>query len=669
MSPLVSASQAQRCSGFSLFGTAGCRGYFTNNFFYSASTGVTGTNILFNPADPTGWAVPASVNTKDEFIAYVKARLGTGTSYNFNRAGAAFLIDTMLGAPGAGNFGSATNGIAYAQNNLAAWEQLVKDYSDANRIHWNDYEVLGDGDYNSMHLCNPGTAESSCTVTNVNAGNYDGKDFGFFRKAAADGTEVSHEIVFLNPDGSKYRLRRECGNIVGPSKPLTPLPQPYSLTPTIGATITEGGVTIPGNVGQVGDKVTFKYTVRNTGSGDSPDINCTIYGASYPGDHNIPTPAEKVNNGGYSQPARNCSAFSGGESRQVATEIVDLTTANTTICRSFYVQPYKSNSAEEKGTEVCIAVAARPYVKVYGGDVSVGAGIMNNATHTCSTSTSGITAWNREGAGQYGGAGVQFAARAIDAIYDFASAQRVSAPATAPASGSNLTFANTTVADPIFGGSFGTMPCMVDYYANLPASADVVSGPNVVVSNLKNGASKVTGNINLSGNVNPDQRSVLYVDGDVYITSQIKYPGVWQYNRVPLFQLVVRGNVYIKNTVDQLDGTYIAQPNTATGAPGAIYTCATSSAPLALSGSMYNTCNTKLLVNGQFSATQVYLLRTRGTITDSATNGYEAVGSSGAAEVFNYTAANWIAQPPAGSSNAESSIGGYDAVSSLPPVL
>lgn len=665
--PIANASQAQRCNGLTMFGTAGCRGYFTNKMFYNATTGITGTNILYNPADPNGWAIPASVNTAAEFIQYIKDRLGTGTTYNFNRAGAAFLIDTMLGADGGGDFGSATNGIAYAQANFDDWAELVNSYATAGRIHWNDYEVLGEGDVNSMHMCNPGTSGSRCTLANVRAGTYDAKDIAFFRKSADDGAEVSHEIVFLNTDGSKYRLRRECGNIVGPSKPLTPLPQPYNLTPSIGTTITQGGVPISGNVGQVGDTVTFRYTVRNTGSGDSPAIVCTIYGATYTGAHDIPTPPEKVNNGGYVQPARNCAKFNGNSTTTAATETITLTTANRTICRTFYIQPYKSGSAAEKGTEVCITVAARPYVKVFGGDVAVGAGIRNNATNTCSTSASGITAWNREAAGAFGGAGVQFAARALDAIYDFASAQRVAAPAATASS--DLTFANTAIASPIFGGSFGTLPCMTDYYDGMPASANTVAGPTVITSNLPNGASKVTGNITLSGQVNPGQRSVLYVDGDVYIDNMINYPGTWDYKSVPLFQLVVRGNIYIKNTVTQVDGTYIAQPNATSGSPGAIYTCATSFAPLALSGSMYNACNAKLTINGQFSAAQVYLLRTRGTITDSSAGGVESVAGTGAAEVFNYTPANWLTQPPAGSNDNQAGIGDYDAVSSLPPVL
>jgi hypothetical protein len=158
----------------------------------------------------------------------------------------------------------------------------------------------------------------------------------------------------------------------------------------------------------------------------------------------------------------------------------------------------------------------------------------------------------------------------------------------------------------------------------------------------------------------------LYVKGNVFIDNPIVYPGSWPFDNVPLFELIVQGNIYIKSTVTNIAGTFIAQPNGVAG--GGIYTCTTSSAPLALSGSVYNTCAAnQLTINGQFIASQVYLMRMKNSLNNSSTN--EANTASSAAEVFKYTPANWISQPPTGSNNNTGSVGGYDAISSLPPVL
>jgi hypothetical protein len=107
---------------------------------------------------------------------------------------------------------------------------------------------------------------------------------------------------------------------------------------------------------------------------------------------------------------------------------------------------------------------------------------------------------------------------------------------------------------------------------------------------------------------------------------------------------------------------YIAQKSGATG--GSIYTCATSAAPLPLDGNLYSACNNKLVVNGIFSANQILLMRTVGSVGQA--NAGETAGSNNAAEVFNYSPAMWLAQPPGGSTTGSSN---YDSITSLPPIL
>ncbi len=641
----VDASRTTRCSGINVLSTPGCRGYDANADYYNNSVGISGQNILYNTADRTDWAIPTSVNTASEFKAFIHGLLGTSTAYNYNRSGAAFIVNTMLGEDGAcnGNFCSTTAAIAYAQAHIGDWDTYVDNASTKGWVNWNYATTLKSGDINSIHTCTNGTAASSCTLNSILAGTHDAKDFAFFKMTADDGTEVSNEIRFKDSNGTTvYRLRRQCGNLIGDTNGLE-APSNYSLKPTVGAAITDGGTSVPGNVAQVGNQVKFTYAIVNSGD-PSDSVGCTI----------TASPAAAT-------PATGCPrTFPGHTTTTITTETLNITAAdvNKTICRTLTVNPYKIGGGARSSGQVCVVVAAKPYVSVTGGDVSVGNGISNGATSTTCTSqnTASITSWNQD-SGSFNGAGTQFAAMALDAIDGFATAQSVG-NATVP---SGLAFSNT-VTGGTYGGSFGTVPCIPDYYAQ--AANTTTIGSTVNVSSLATGSYQVNGNANLSGVVNPGNRISVYVNGDAYITADIKYAGNWTYDKIPLFRLVVSGNIYISNTssssgVTQMDGAYIAQADSG-GNGGAIYTCANASGAYALDENLYSKCNRKLTVNGSFSAKQIYLMRTYGTLSQ-ATSFANGVTYSG--ETFKYNPTLWIAQPETNTA------GGYDAITSLPPIL
>lgn len=306
----------------------------------------------------------------------------------------------------------------------------------------------------------------------------------------------------------------------------------------------------------------------------------------------------------------------------------------------------------------CIYVANKPYLKVYGGDVTAGSGL-ETAPDTCTNNTdAAIVAWNRNSSGGYAGAGAQYAAFALRAITDFATAQGNAAGAPAP---SGLAFANTAtnVALGNFGGTFGSVTCIADYYARKPSTTAAMP---IDVSAMVTNAYGATGAVSLTGGtVNRGERISVYVDGDVFINSNITYADDWSYDNVPLFQLVVKGNIYISSTVTQLDGLYVAQQDG--GAGGVMYTCATAMAPPALTGTFFNTCNSRLTVNGAFVANSVEFLRTRGTLSQSLAN--EDSTASSAGEVFNFNPSLWMVQPLDDSGRVDQ----YDAITSLPPVL
>jgi hypothetical protein len=465
------------------------------------------------------------------------------------------------------------------------------------------------------------------------------------------GTKICQQVAFdwTNSHGGRNGLGAPaCATVVAD----------FDLTPIITATVN--GVAPPGSMVEQGETVSFNYAVSNGAAGNSQNANCNIYGRTVPGSYTAPTPSDNVSVG-YAPPPTNCprSFPSGATTPIMGSPENVVAAANTTICRSLFINP-ATQTGGSRDTEVCIRVVTRPYLKVYGGDIASGGGI-ETAPDACADNANGaIVSWNKRNGGGYAGAGVQYAAFALDSISDFASAQGAGASAAAP---SALSFGNTAtnVTSGNFGGSFGSAPCIPDYYGQKPAGAGPLL-PVVGVSPLGSGSYARTGSTVIAGgNVNPGNRMTLYIDGDVLITGNITYPGNWSTSQIPLFQLVVKGNIYIASTVTQLDGLYIAQPDGATG--GTIYTCALGAVLMPLGGPIYSACNNKLTVNGAFSAKNIEFLRTHGTLSQSAAG--EPNSSNNIAEVFNFSPALWIPQPAPGTGSADA----YDAITSLPPIL
>lgn len=617
-------------TGVTLYGRAECIGYFTGADVYKNGVGIDVDSVITN-----GGRSLLDVTNVTNFVSTMRSLLYGGGN---DAMGAAFLIDTMLGRSGT-SFTTVSGGITYAKNNFDTWQDRVEYYNSQGWVQWSQLVTYTAPFQNSAR---------SKIIKN---------DDIFYKKLE---NETQRTIVFSNPDGSKYRIKKNCGNLVGTSEKLVAVPT-YNLTPSVGVTIN--GASTDG-VAQVGDTVTFTYAVSNSSGQASGTTTCTIYGASYTGYHDQPDTPETVNNNGYVAPGTGCPRTFGANSNvTLATETFTTATFNQTICRSLFVNPYKAG-AGAKGDETCIVVAAKPYVRVFGGDVSAGNGISTGTSTTCTPKESAsVNAWNNGGA-TFTGAGTQFAALALGTIDSFSTAQKAVNNTSLP---SGLAFSNTDNGD-AYGGNFGSLPCIPDYYSQA-ANTTTQSSP-LSLSSLGTGSYKVTGNLtipggNIAGVINPGNRITVYVDGDVYIGGDIKYSGNWTYDKTPLFELVVQGNIYIAPGVHQLDGAYIAQQKN--GAKGAIYTCGSAYAPYAIDGTMYNNCNSKLVVNGLFSAYQVYLMRTSGTVSQSTTG--ESAASSAAAEVFNYNPAMWIAQPAAGTTTTNSDALKYDAITSLPPIL
>jgi hypothetical protein len=461
-------------------------------------------------------------------------------------------------------------------------------------------------------------------------------------------------IVFRDTAGTPvYVIRRACMNPIGKLAALAPPPTAnYNLTPTVNAQVGDGS----SSVAEEGDQITFKYTVQNSGSSSSASTNCNTYANVHPGYFDTPANPESTGPAG---PGTGCPrVFGGNSTTTVATETITATSGNETICRSLFVNP-ADPAGDKRGDEVCVVVASKPYAKVFGGDVSAGNGFATASSSCTTNQNASIVGWNRRDSA-YSGAGTEYAALVMNTLQDFATAQAGAAGSALAPSGLAFSNQGTNASSGNFATSVGSVSCIPDYYGAKPSTTTAFPG-NVGSLSTANYSATGTTTVN-GGTLASGAKATVYVDGDVYINGNISYGSGWDLAHVPLFELVVKGNIYVSSTVTQLDGVYIAQGSSGTG-DGTIYTCATGPTPLALDGSLYSTCNTKLTVNGSLVAGHVQLLRTAGSLGQST--GGEGTGGSKAAEEINYNPSLWLAQP----NNGGSSQGNYDAITSLPPIL
>ncbi|HSX16647.1 MAG TPA: hypothetical protein VLH86_00940 [Patescibacteria group bacterium] len=427
----------------------------------------------------------------------------------------------------------------------------------------------------------------------------------------------------------------------------------FNLQPNINVTVNGGASA--GNVAEVNDTVAFTYAVNNTGSTGSVSVTCNIYGKVYTGYQSVPAPPDSSSDAGYVPPGTGCPrAFPTGNTTLV-TETIPASTGNRTICRALWVNP-STTGGTSKGTEVCVLVTNKPYLRAYGGDVSAGNGFSSGTGSTCTiNSEAAVVGWNKESAGSFAGAGAQFAVYALDQIYDVATA--LGNTGGAPA-GSGLAFTNTTPSGGNFGGTVGSLPCISDYYGLAPTTA-ALTVTDLGSASLVTGAYNKTGPVTLSGTLTAVKRVSIYVLGDVIINNNITYPASWTSGDAPLVEIVAKGNIYVGSNVTQLDGVYIAQPSGASG--GTIYTCSTGAAAVA-TNLLASTCGSKLTINGSFIANQVQFLRAAGSVAQSSAG--ETSAASKAAEVFNYGPAAWMPYPPGLANTTD-----YDSINSLPPIL
>jgi hypothetical protein len=312
-------------------------------------------------------------------------------------------------------------------------------------------------------------------------------------------------------------------------------------------------------------------------------------------------------------------------------------------------------------------LAAGPYLKVYGGDVSAGTATdINN--QDCTDLAAGISTWNQD-IDPYAGAGTQLAAFAANVITGFASAQNDTGSNSSPPIG--LTFSNTTGGT--YGGDFGasTSDCSTDYYAQGITTANTdysdagaaltaaLGGPAGNYAYQVNGGTIDATNIPLGYNI------AIYSSGPITIDGNITYGGVsTTLSQMPNLEIVTDTDttgINIDHNVAQLAGVYVAEGN-----GGIINDCADVLNIDDWYGGDPN-CAQQLIVEGSFTANALYLSRTYGSVHEATSTEPPCISGAAnctnAAEEFDYSPATWLTYPN------QSTAPVVQSINSLPPVL
>lgn len=316
--------------------------------------------------------------------------------------------------------------------------------------------------------------------------------------------------------------------------------------------------------------------------------------------------------------------------------------------------PLTNQYAHQGGLNVnCVTNVAKPYLRVYGGDVVTGLDFQAS-DGTCSgikDTTAGINAHSRNAGGNLVGAGSQFATSAAGQIVSFISAANHNgAASTNTRPFKDLMFSNTTSGN--YGNDIGAYSgCLPDYskLMDTTGGASSYTPGSTIAANSSGGIRRYhEGNLDITGDITllPSQT----IDADNGFVNII---------------IVKGGDIRIAPVVTQIDALLVAIPDDS-GNGGTIDTCYLST--VATGGP----CVNKLTINGSLVANKIEFDRLGGDLRDAGSD--ETPGSGSIAEVINYPAyLNFVFtglvenSVPAASSPLN--IGDYDSIAELPPVL
>lgn len=614
-------------------------GYFENDRDQNyPDNGGNGSLVL--PIIGNNEAIPSigsnAVNDVASLISLLKSYNTSGTPRE--KAGSAFIINTMLGrnGPGKGKVVSADD-----------WTDITTRLNSRASKGKIDWDIYVGGSINSYYQ---GVGTSNATNSNPN-------DDAFYISSYKSRSAI---VIYNDNNSIAYQLWRVCANPIGDG--LTaggiPLPADYSLTPTV-TTNPSGGV-------EPNTQLIVKPLVTTTGSASAqptqwqiskiilqPSVikpvaatNATLPCSYYDTGDGISCSVASFSSGGG---GTGTTSFTSPSHQFIDryTTVDDNLEPGTNICYALSVQPRSHDSSEwSHSATACVVISKKPKTQVLGGDLWVGVpfiGTVGSSNVDTSTVTKGAYTF---------GSWIEYGIFATGIVTGAGSGSAYSGDGLDSATickESLLTFANTdgdgstSCNDSTAIGQYATTRFMSDIAASFsPDGLSVDIASSDISDQSKTGVFTGSGQISLAGGTLQAGRWLVInaPAADITITGDITYTTDVLASIYDIPQLVIIAkNITIAESVTQVDAWLIARGDSNGG--GILSTCTfTSTDPtrdsfpafspfpgLSNLGLDLNKCNQKLTINGPVMAQKLYLLRTAGSGT-GATSGDPA-------EVFN----------------------------------
>lgn len=578
---------AAECYPGTVHGRTCYRGYFSNIM----DTG--GDNVM--PPTSGGFAIPSSINTVDEFYAYLRNAYASNS--NQRKTGAAFIYNTMRGgnAPGTGK--SVSN---------QEWTDMYRDLKAleaAGKINW--------------------TGNVSSPINSFWQGLAAG--FGPTDKATDDDTfyraPKNEPGITIRDYNNKvvYEILRRCANPMGNSAGVPPA-RNYTLTPhvnDISPDEIEAGskVSVIGSVDNQGDSQSnptqweiTQITVQPGKKAPHEDENGTTSGTAPcqsnggaangnyfdSGDADCKNVAKGSGTFNLGSPAQNLKPSVSG------VDVGDVP-VGTRICFALSVQP-RSNSSNDwaHSKPICTVVGKKPKIQIWGGDISVRGKIET------STSRKNV------GGDKTFGSWVEYGVFSVGSNSRFASGAGTNNGHANNEQNdwSKLTFANenNTFGNYTTAGAFPAVPGIAAYFGSVQNKQPVSGSVDVSSLTFDTGGAitvRTATDLTITGGAIPAGKSVIIIaSGTVAIDGNITYTDatLTRVQNIPQV-VIIAANINIKDTVSRIDSWLIADDT--------VNTCY----GLGASKLTSNKCNVLLEVNGPVVTGKLVLNRTAGSNT------------------------------------------------------
>lgn len=423
----------------------------------------------------------------------------------------------------------------------------------------------------------------------------------------------------------------------------------YALTPTITG-VSDGGSTEPDTT------VSLDGVVTNGGpTASQPDIEWQITKTVYnPGTAIVNRPGGVNPNDpcGFFTGSNDCDPVANGieapgygypdTESYPATVNIDNLQVGTRVCFAMSIKPNSSTSGDWRHSQLyCLTVNKKPKVQVWGGDLIVGRGSVNNAAPASSEVRTSIS--NPNGGGYYG-SWSEYGIIASGLVTNMASG---SAYVGGASSGSicGLSYLTIPYKDDFTNscntasvGGYQHTRLSPDIPSRFPtdsATPDVPLAGNTATLSSMNGlytSSVGSFSVQGGGDIGAGQSVIIRAEGStVFITGDINYTSgsLNSIASIPQVVIIAR-NIIIADNVQNVDAWLVA---TGTGADGIVNTCAIGGTDYTTQPSEL-TCGSPLTINGAVSANHLVMRRTFGA----------GVGADSGipAEIFNLRADAYI---------------------------